>query len=77
MSRLGGKIHGVRSDCAQGIRDLQPYNAATPAHDPLWLIYELDRIDKHRLLIAAVAVLTAFADAPPSQRTPPSFPVKG
>jgi hypothetical protein len=49
------KIELIRSDCAQAIRDLQPYNRTIPTDDPLWLVFELDRIDKHRLLVSTVA----------------------
>lgn len=53
---FGKKIAGVRADAVKAIRQMQPYNNPEPHLDPLWLVHELDRIDKHRLLLSTVAV---------------------
>ena len=37
------------------IEQLQPYNAANPTRDPLALIHDINRIDKHRALILVTA----------------------
>jgi hypothetical protein len=54
--RFERKIEGITNPY---IRDLierfQPYKAANPADDPLWLIHDFDIIDKHRELILTVA----------------------
>jgi hypothetical protein len=50
------KIQGVRIDAAKAISIMQPYNDPEPHLNPLWLVHDLDRIDKHRLLLSTVAV---------------------
>lgn len=51
------KLQGVHPDALKTIEGIQPYHrGASYAEDPLWLIHELDRIDKHRRLN-----LTAYA----------------
>jgi hypothetical protein len=46
------KIEGIQSVVARDlIERLQPYNAANPAGDPLTILHELDREDKHHTLI--------------------------
>jgi hypothetical protein len=54
--RFNAKIAGVREDAARAIRQLQPYNDEVPSMNPLWLVHDLDRVDKHRLLLSTVAV---------------------
>lgn len=50
------QIAGVSARAAETIQKLQPYHAgARYQHHCMWLIHELDRIDKHRVLLVAVA----------------------
>lgn len=55
-----GKIAGVSKSAAAIIKALQPYHrGARFQHHPLWVLHEMDRIDKHRLLVTvAVGVRT-------------------
>jgi hypothetical protein len=51
------KLRGAHVDAIKAIEGIQPYHrGAAYVQDPLWLIHELDRIDKHRRLN-----LTAYA----------------
>jgi hypothetical protein len=54
-----GKLHGMRPEAVAIIKDLQPCfrPKGPPDHDPLWYLYDLNRIDKHRYvnLVAASA----------------------
>ena len=54
------KVKGITSVSALArIDSLQPYKASNPSVHPLWLIHDLDRIDKHReLVLVAAAVHT-------------------
>jgi hypothetical protein len=53
--RFEGKIEGITDPKARSlIERLQPYNAADPTDDPLWLIHDFDIIDKHKELILCV-----------------------
>lgn len=46
------KIQGIASpDALTLIKHLQPYNATKPLDDPLAIIHEFDRIDKHHNLV--------------------------
>lgn len=46
------RIQGVESlDARDLIEKLQPYNTADPVDDPLAILHEFDRIDKHRTLV--------------------------
>ncbi|MGH9499568.1 MAG: hypothetical protein ACRD3L_10545 [Terriglobales bacterium] len=55
MCRYCRKVEGIASPTALArIHGLQPYLRADPARDPLWLIHDMDRIDKHRVLLVAV-----------------------
>jgi hypothetical protein len=59
------KIKGIQSPVAlKLIEQLQPYNTANPARDPLFLIHELNRIDKHRALILVTAPFQARITLP-------------
>jgi len=50
-TRYERKIKGVSSVAAlKLIRELQPYNRTNPLDDPLTIIHDLDRFDKHREL---------------------------
>jgi hypothetical protein len=45
------KLQGAHPDAIKAIEGIQPYHRGTAdTEDPLWLIHELDRIDKHRRL---------------------------
>lgn len=52
------KLQGVHPSALEAIEGIQPYHRGTAyAEDPLWVIHELDRIDKHRRLnLTACAV---------------------
>lgn len=51
------KLQGAHPDAVKAIEGIQPYHRGSAfAEDPLWVIHELDRIDKHRRLH-----LTAYA----------------
>jgi hypothetical protein len=55
ITRFEGKIQRVTDPNARAlIERLQPYNAADPTDDPLWLIHSFDIFDKHRELILCV-----------------------
>jgi len=57
-SAAGSKLKGVDRDARAAIKALQPYHrGAEFCRDPLWLIHDLDRVDKHRRLsVVATAV---------------------
>jgi hypothetical protein len=44
------RLRSVAPDVVQAIRNAQPFHQAVPAHDWLWVLAELDNIDKHRLI---------------------------
>src|SRR5207244_1463826 len=55
MSSYCRKVEGISSPTALvRIDGLQPYKRVDPSRDPLWLIHDMDRIDKHRELVLAV-----------------------
>ncbi|MGA7157430.1 MAG: hypothetical protein WBY53_11305 [Acidobacteriaceae bacterium] len=50
--RFNRKIQGITDPNARVlIEKLQPYNAADPVDDPLWIIHDFDITDKHRELL--------------------------
>jgi hypothetical protein len=52
LTRYDGKIQGITSSDARSlIEKLQPYNAADPFDDPLIILHNLDRVDKHQTLV--------------------------
>ncbi len=57
MCRFCRKVQCITSPTALArIEELQPYWRSTPLDDPLWLVHDMDRIDKHRtLVVIAVA----------------------
>jgi hypothetical protein len=71
LSRYKRKIGGIDDivviDLIEG---LQPYHSTDPLDDPLWIIHDMDRVDKHReLTVVAVGFhirtpphLSALAD---------------
>jgi hypothetical protein len=55
QSRYNGNIGGIANPTARGlIEDLQPYKSTSPADEPLAIIHELDRVDKHHTLVLVV-----------------------
>jgi len=51
-ARYNRKVEGIRSIAAlKLIGDLQPYNRPKPLDDPIWIIHDMDSIDKHRELV--------------------------
>ena len=60
-SAAGTKLPGISRDARAAVKALQPYHrGAQFAADELWLIHDLDRVDKHREL----AVVTASVYLP-------------
>lgn len=58
------KVAGIRSDEALGlIGDLQPSNRTNPLDDPIWIIHDMDRTDKHRELV--IVAMGFHMSAPP------------
>jgi hypothetical protein len=49
--RYDAKIGGVQPSARSLIEKLQPYNAAHPPDDPLVILHNLDRVDKHQTLV--------------------------
>jgi len=59
------KIKGIQSlDALKLVEQLQPYNASIPEADPLAIIHELNRIDKHRALLLVTAFFHAQITLP-------------
>jgi hypothetical protein len=55
LCRYCRKVEGIISPTAlTRIDSLQPYKRVDPLRDPLWIIHDLDRIDKHRHLVLAI-----------------------
>jgi hypothetical protein len=51
ISKYERKIKGITSPSARKIiKDIQPYQTADPLDDLLWIVHDMDRIDKHREL---------------------------
>lgn len=55
-SAAGSKLAGVHPDARAAIKAAQPYHrgAQSETHE-LWLVHDLDRVDKHRELIVTAA----------------------
>lgn len=52
------KIKGIASATALArIDGLQPHRRPNPLRDPLWLIHNMDRIDKHREVVMAIQIM--------------------
>jgi hypothetical protein len=69
MSSCCRRVQGIANPTALAkIYVLQPYLRGSPARDPLWLIHDMDRIDKHRELIVVPCIgqlnLTGSAEIP-------------
>lgn len=52
-----GKVTGLTPSAIQIIEGLQPYKTEPPENSTLLALHDLDRIDKHRLLIVVVATV--------------------
>lgn len=56
-----GKIEGITdANVRRMIEGLQPYNAADPLDDPLYIINDFDIVDKHRELVLSVPSGSVF-----------------
>jgi hypothetical protein len=63
------KVQGITSPAAQAlIKKLQPYKRSKPMNNPLVIVHEFDRIDKHRTLVLVVASYKISAQSIPQQR---------
>lgn len=52
VSKYEGKVKGITSPSARKIiKDIQPYQRPDPLDDLLWIVHDMDRIDKHRELV--------------------------
>jgi hypothetical protein len=49
-SARGNRLSRVHPEAIKAIREFQPYTRPDPKHSALWLLEELDRRDKHKLL---------------------------
>jgi hypothetical protein len=59
LGRYKRQVKGISSPTALArIESLQPYKALNPLAHPLWVIHDLDRIDKHRELVLVARALT-------------------
>ena len=67
-SEVSRKIKGVPARAKTVIERSQPYHRGGRL-DPLWTIHEVDRIDKHRVVIVTLAGLFVLIDNQP----PPTF----
>ena len=65
-------LHGVRSDILQVIRSVQPYHRGNRIGERLWMLRQLDNIDKHRQLLMA-AVFIPATSWHPSPNSPQSL----
>jgi hypothetical protein len=52
-------IRALHPDAQAVIEGLQPYHSGDPQQDPLWLLYNLSNIDKHRLFHLSIWALAA------------------
>ena len=58
MCRFCRKVEGISSPTALArIERLQPYHGSNPPRHPLWVIHDLDKIDKHRDLVLVVYIM--------------------
>jgi hypothetical protein len=55
---FGGKIKGISPSAAAAIKGLQPYQSGIKAsNEPLWILHDLSRIDKHHELLLVVGTI--------------------
>jgi hypothetical protein len=65
QSSYDRKINGITCTAARRlIEDLQPYKGANPLDDPLAVVHDLDRIDKHRDLVLVVPTFDLYIGFP-------------
>jgi hypothetical protein len=65
QSRYDGNIKGITAPAARsGSDDLQPYKGSHPLSNPLAIVHQLNRIDKHRNLVLVVATFDAQIQIP-------------
>ena len=55
QARFQGKVQGMRQDAIDAIKAIKPYKGG---NNTLWRLHHLNRIDKHRLLMAAGACVS-------------------
>ena len=67
-SEVSQKIEGVSARAKTVIERSQPYHRGG-GRDPLWTVHEVDRIDKHRVVIVTLVGLFVLIDDQP----PPTF----
>ena len=59
------KLRGLHQGAIEAIEGIQPYHRGTDyVKDPLWVVHELDRIDKHRRLNLTAYALRGFSMNP-------------
>jgi hypothetical protein len=56
VARGKPKLAGINPRAAARIEGIQPYNASNYEDDPLWLVHELNIIDKHRRIHVTAAM---------------------
>jgi hypothetical protein len=49
------KIRDVPSEAQKIIESIQPYHRAVPKDSELWILHQINRTDKHRILLATAA----------------------
>lgn len=49
-NRSASKVRGIAPEMLAIIESLQPYNAPDPTGEPLWILHDLSRVDKHQEL---------------------------
>jgi len=65
QSSYNRNIKGITGAAARGlIEELQPYRSANPIDDPLAIVHDLDRIDKHRDLVLVVPTFDMLINFP-------------
>lgn len=55
LGKYEEKVKGVAKAVRAVIDRLQPYRDSNPLMNPLWIIHQLDRLDKHRELLIVVS----------------------
>ncbi len=68
---FNGKVKGASKDAINKIASLKPYQGGD---DVLWRLHMLNKIDKHRLLMAAQSSMSRLNFDGPIRREPDGFP---
>lgn len=71
--RAPEKLAGIPGWARQIIDKVQPYKGPTPALHPLWIVHNLNRLDKHQ----GLHVVAAYSDGEQFEVTPEMAAVKG